>query len=77
MLFRSLAKQVFSERKNRAQDGAFKASNLEKAIKETIELKLGKGHANDKMIMPDTVLWNCKTYVSFYAAISAPNNAGY
>jgi hypothetical protein len=72
-----LAKQVFSEKNGSGKDGIFKASNLERAIKETIESKLGEGHADDKMIMTDTVLWNCKTYVSFYAFISAPNNAKY
>lgn len=67
--YRVLAKQVFSDKKAPGKDGAFKASNLEKAIKETIELKLGKGHADDKMFMADTVL--CKTYVSLYRTIGA------
>lgn len=65
--YRVLAKQVFSERKYRVQDGTFKASKLETAIKETIEWKLGKGTAETKMFMADTEI--CKTYVSFYAVI--------
>ncbi|OBT63724.1 hypothetical protein VE03_06168 [Pseudogymnoascus sp. 23342-1-I1] len=59
--YRVLAKQVFSERKYRVQDGTFKASKLEAAIKETIEWKLGKGNAETKMFMAGTV--SCKTFV--------------
>jgi len=44
-----LAKQVFSERKSFIKDGKFKASNLEKAIKEVVEWKLGRGWAEEKM----------------------------
>jgi hypothetical protein len=54
-----LAEQVFSQKKPRGRDGTFKASKLEKAIKETIEWKLGKGHAGDMMFVTDTVI--CKT----------------
>lgn len=35
--YRLLAKQVFSERKAHGKDGTFKASALEKAIKDTVE----------------------------------------
>ncbi|KFY53432.1 hypothetical protein V496_07587 [Pseudogymnoascus sp. VKM F-4515 (FW-2607)] len=59
--YRVLAKQVFSERKYRVQDGTFKASKLEAAIKETIEWKLGEGKAETKMFMTNTV--SCKTFV--------------
>jgi hypothetical protein len=31
------------------QDGKFKASKLEKAIKDVVEWKLGKGHAEERM----------------------------
>jgi hypothetical protein len=57
--YRLLAKQVFSEKKPRGKDGTFKASKLEKAIKETIEWKLGNGHADDRMFVTDTT--SCKT----------------
>lgn len=57
--YRLLAKQVFSEKKASGKDGTFKATNLEKAIKETVEWKLGAGHADDKMFEVDPVL--CKT----------------
>jgi hypothetical protein len=57
--YRLLAEQVFSEKKPRGKDGTFKASKLEKAIKETVEWKLGKGHAGDRMFVTDTGL--CKT----------------
>lgn len=73
--YRVLAKQVFSERKYRVQDGTFKASKLEAAIKETIEWKLGEGKAETKMFMTNTV--SGKTYMSFDAAIEAPNNTGF
>jgi hypothetical protein len=52
--YRLLAEQVFSEKKSRGKDGSFKASNLEKAIKETVEWKLGKGHADDRMFVANT-----------------------
>jgi hypothetical protein len=57
--YRLLAKQVFSDTKRRGKDGIFKASSLEKAIKNTIEWKLGKGHADDRMFAADTP--SCKT----------------
>jgi hypothetical protein len=57
--YRLLAKQVFSEKKAQGKDGTFKASNLEKAIKDTVEWKLGKGHADEKMFVNDTSA--CKT----------------
>lgn len=57
--YRLLAEQVFSEKKYRGKDGTFKASNLERAIKETVEWKLGKGHADDRMFVTDAV--PCKT----------------
>ena len=56
--YRVLAKQVFSERKARAKDGAFKASNLEKAIEDVVERKLGPGHADERMFMTGE---GCKT----------------
>jgi len=57
--YRLLAKDVFSERKSLVKDGIFKATKLEKAIKDTVEWKLGKGHANDRIFVTDTV--SCKT----------------
>ncbi|KFY84702.1 hypothetical protein V500_09074, partial [Pseudogymnoascus sp. VKM F-4518 (FW-2643)] len=51
--YRVLAKQVFSEKRYRVQDG--------------------KGHANDRMIMTDTVLWNCKTFVCAVPAMHINN----
>ena len=54
-----LAKQVFSEKKAQGKDGTFKASNLERAIKETIEWKLGRGKGEEKMFVNDTSA--CKT----------------
>jgi len=75
--YRALAKQIFSEKNNTGKDGTFKASNLERAIKETIELKLGEGHADDKMIMTDNMSENCKTYVSFHTYFPTSNNAEY
>jgi hypothetical protein len=47
--YRLLAKQVFSEKKHFIKDGKFKASNLENAIKEVIEWKLGKGRGEERM----------------------------
>lgn len=47
--YRQLAKQVFSDKKPFGKDGKFKASNLEKAIKEVVEWKLGKGRAEERM----------------------------
>jgi hypothetical protein len=57
--YRLLAKQVFSDKKSRGKDGCFKASNLEKAIKATVEEKLGEGHADDKMFVANGS--SCKT----------------
>jgi hypothetical protein len=47
--YRQLAKQVFSDKKPFVKDGKFKASNLEKTIKEVVEWKLGKGRAEETM----------------------------
>lgn len=57
--YRILAGQVFSDKKSRGKDGTFKASNLEKAIKEVIEGKLGPGTADEKMFVSDGS--KCKT----------------
>jgi hypothetical protein len=57
--YRILAKRVFSEKKARGKDGTFKASNLEKAIKEVVEGKLGPGHIDERMFVTDG---GCKTY---------------
>ncbi|KFY31329.1 hypothetical protein V493_01202, partial [Pseudogymnoascus sp. VKM F-4281 (FW-2241)] len=59
--YRVLAKNVFSEKKYWVQDGTFKATNLEMAIKKTIESKLGTGNAEARMFMTETV--SCKTFV--------------
>ncbi|KAH8784081.1 FabD/lysophospholipase-like protein [Hyaloscypha sp. PMI_1271] len=59
--YRLLAKQVFSDKKSRGKDGCFKASSLEKAIKDAVEEKLGKGHADDKMFVSNRS--SCKTFV--------------
>jgi hypothetical protein len=48
---------VFSDRKLPGKDGAFKASKLEKAIKDVIEAKLGT--AEEKMFERDNHF--CKT----------------
>lgn len=61
--YRTLSEQVFSVRKASGKDGTFKASNLERAIKEVITRKLGEGHAEDTMWQDG----GCKTY-----DISAP-----
>lgn len=47
--YRQLAQEVFSDQKLLLGDGKFKASKLEKAIKDVIEWKLGKGRANERM----------------------------
>ncbi|OBT54871.1 hypothetical protein VE04_04686 [Pseudogymnoascus sp. 24MN13] len=69
--YRALAQQVFSEKKAPGKDGTFKASNLEKAIKETIKSKLGKDHADDKMFMTGTM--SCKTFVCAVPAMHVNN----
>jgi hypothetical protein len=56
--YRVLAKYVFSKRKAPGKDGTFKASKLEKAIKDVVEGKLGRGHADERMFMAE----GCKTY---------------
>jgi hypothetical protein len=40
-------------------DGKFKASNLEKAIKDVIKGKLGPGHSEERMFLGGE---GCKTY---------------
>ncbi|OBT69989.1 hypothetical protein VE03_00561 [Pseudogymnoascus sp. 23342-1-I1] len=57
--YRILAAQVFSEKKTWGKDGTFKASNLEKAIKEVVQEKLGPGHADERMFTTE----GCKTFV--------------
>jgi hypothetical protein len=57
--YRILAKNVFSERNILGVDGKFKASNLEKAIKDVIEEKLGPGHSEERMFLGSE---GCKTY---------------
>ena len=47
--YRILAEQVFSKRNVWGKDGAFKASNLEKAIKDAVQAKLGPDHADKRM----------------------------
>lgn len=49
--YRQLARQVFSDTKLFFKDGKFKASNLEKAIKDVLEWKLGKGHREERMFV--------------------------
>ncbi len=59
--YRLLAKNVFSDKKAPGKDGIFKASKLEKAIKDVVEAKLGAGHANEKMFVPEGYVLPCKT----------------
>lgn len=58
-----LAKEIFSKKNLPWKDGTFKASNLEKAIKDVLEEKLGKGHSNEMMY--DTREAICKTQVEY------------
>ncbi|KAH8684316.1 acyl transferase/acyl hydrolase/lysophospholipase [Tricladium varicosporioides] len=58
--YRTLAKKIFSEKKARGKDGTFKASNLEKAIKDIVQEKLGPDHADERMFMNSG---GCKTFV--------------
>lgn len=55
--YRILAKQVFSEKKARGKDRTFKASNLEKAVKDAVQEKLGPDHADERMFTNQ----GCKT----------------
>jgi hypothetical protein len=57
--YRLLAKQVFSDKKSPGKDGCFKASKLEKAIKDVVEEKLGKGHEDERMFISNRS--SCKT----------------
>ncbi|TVY90325.1 Kinesin light chain, partial [Lachnellula willkommii] len=62
--YRTLAKDVFSDKKFRLQDGMFKASNLERAIKEIVESTLGTGRANERMFEEGSgEVKSCKTFV--------------
>ncbi|KAM3066473.1 hypothetical protein ACMFMG_012057 [Clarireedia jacksonii] len=85
--YRLLAKKVFSDKKSRGKDGCFKASSLEKAIKDVVEEKLGRGHTDEKMFIFNRS--SCKTFVCAVPAIhinkqprlfrtwSADKNPGY
>jgi hypothetical protein len=55
--YRILAEQIFSEKKARGKDGMFKASNLEKAIKDVVQDKFGPGYADERMFTNE----GCKT----------------
>lgn len=55
--YRILAEKVFSEKKARGKDGTFKASNLEKAIKDVVLEKFGPGHTEERMFTNE----GCKT----------------
>ncbi len=57
--YRLLARQVFSDGKPPGKDGIFKASKLEKAIKDVVEWKLGRGRAEEKMFQSSGE--SCKT----------------
>ncbi|TVY13428.1 Kinesin light chain, partial [Lachnellula arida] len=62
--YRTLAKDVFSDKKFRLQDGIFKASNLERAIKDVVEGTLGNGRANERMFEEESGKFKpCKTFV--------------
>ncbi|TVY45746.1 Kinesin light chain [Lachnellula occidentalis] len=62
--YRTLAKDVFSDKKHRLQDGIFKASNLEKATKDVVEGTLGNGRANERMFEEESGEFKpCKTFV--------------
>jgi hypothetical protein len=69
------ASKVFSDKKLLWQDGMFKASNLEKAIRAIIQESIGDPDAH--MIDPSPSSEGCKTYVhmapsSHYIADSSP-----
>jgi hypothetical protein len=51
---------VFSEKKAKGKDGTFKASKLEQAIKDVVELKLGPGHADENMFESEGSEEACK-----------------
>jgi hypothetical protein len=57
--YRLLAKTVFSDKKSLGKDGKFKASNLEKAIKDVVKEKLGPDRAEERMFVSD--IEACKT----------------
>ena len=57
--YRLLAKTVFSDKKSLWKDGKFKASNLEKAIKDVVEEKLGPRRAEERMFVSGAE--TCKT----------------
>ncbi|TVY57821.1 Calcium-independent phospholipase A2-gamma [Lachnellula suecica] len=61
--YRLLAKDVFSKRKLPTQDGIFKASNLEKAMKDVVEEALGKGRAEERMFEESAGVLPCKRFV--------------
>ncbi|KAI9859482.1 MAG: hypothetical protein M1813_006624 [Trichoglossum hirsutum] len=66
--YRVLAKTVFSEKKAKGKDGTFKASKLEQAIKDVVELKLGPGHADENMFESEGGDEACKIFVCAVAA---------
>ncbi|KAI9869902.1 MAG: hypothetical protein M1830_004948, partial [Pleopsidium flavum] len=66
--YRVLSKEVFSDKKSPGKDGTFKASKLEKAIKDVMEAKLGAGRAEEKMFVSEGDSQACKTFVCAVAA---------
>jgi hypothetical protein len=58
--YRSLAQKVFGDKKSFFADGKFNEKALEQAIKDTVEKKFGKGHAEDRMLDPDDGKDACK-----------------
>ncbi|KAH0541722.1 hypothetical protein FGG08_003814 [Glutinoglossum americanum] len=71
--YRILAKTVFSERKARGKDGAFKASKLEQAIKDVVEWKLGSGHADENMFELESSESGEESCKIFVCAVAAQN----
>ena len=51
--YRTLAKDVFSQRKTFGKDGWFKASKLEGAIKDVLKAQLGSGKEEEGMLEKD------------------------
>ncbi len=59
--YRTLAGEVFSTRKPPGKDGQFKASVLEKAIKDVVKAQLGEECAEAKMFVSVDDTQACKT----------------
>lgn len=72
-VYRRLAERIFSERKPKWKDGAFKATVLEDEIKSVVGEILGPERADAKMLEDEGQEQRCKMYIHLSRSMSKTN----